>query len=53
MSEEILKTRVYKDSRTVKIMDEFESEDDNLKKKYSSLDSFKEFTYYLVGAFIS
>ena len=38
MSEEILKTRVYKDSRTVKIMDEFESEDDNLKKKYSSLE---------------
>ena len=38
MSEEILKTRVYKDSRTVKIMDEFESKDDNLKKKYSSLE---------------
>ena len=38
MSEEILKTRVYKDSRTVKIMEEFESQDDNLKKKYSSLE---------------
>lgn len=38
MGEEILKKRVYKDSRTLRIMDEFESEDSEHNKRYTSLE---------------
>lgn len=38
MGEEILKRCVYKDSHTIKIMDEFESEDRELRKRYMSLE---------------
>lgn len=38
MMESLLKTRVYKDSGSIKIMDEFESRDENYNKKYDTLE---------------